>query len=46
MSFDPVAEALAPWKVEDYLNHTDYSVPVEYAPSEFALEFVTFMPTP
>jgi len=43
VSFDPVAEALAPWKVEDYLNHTDYSVPVEYAPSEFALEFVTFI---
>lgn len=32
-----------PWKVEDYLNATDYSVPPEYVPSEFALEFVTFI---
>lgn len=40
---DPVAEALAPWKVEDYLNHTDYSVATDYVPSNFALEFVTFI---
>lgn len=40
---DPVAEALAPWKVEDYLNATDYSVDVNYIPSDFALEFVTFI---
>ena len=32
-----------PWKVEDYLNQTDYSVPASYVPSEFALEFVTFI---
>jgi len=38
-----VAEALAPWKVEDYLNKTDYSVDPNYVPSEFALEFVTFI---
>jgi phage terminase large subunit-like protein len=40
---DPVAEALAPWKVEDYLNQTDYSVDPDYVPSAFALEFVTFI---
>ena len=38
-----VAEALAPWKVEDYLNSTDYSVDESYVPSDFALEFVTFI---
>lgn len=38
-----VAEALAPWKVEDYLNNTDYSIDPSYVPSEFALEFVTFI---
>ena len=32
-----------PWKVEDYLNATDYSVDPKYVPSEFALEFVTFI---
>ena len=36
---DPVATALAPWKVEDYLNSTDYSDDPDYVPSEFALEF-------
>lgn len=40
---DPVAEALAPWKVEDYLNSTDYSDDPQYVPSTFALEFVTFI---
>lgn len=40
---DPVAEALAPWKVEDYLNATDYADDPSYVPSEFALEFVTFI---
>lgn len=43
MSFDPVAEALAPWKVEDYLNATSYTVDPSYVPSDFALEFVTFI---
>lgn len=43
MSFDPVAEALAPWKVEDYLNATSYTVDTGYVPSDFALEFVTFI---
>jgi len=43
MTFDPVAEALAPWKVEDYLNATDYQLNPNYVPSEFALEFVTFI---
>lgn len=41
--FDPVAEALAPWKVEDYLNHTSYKLDVNYVPSDFALQFVTFI---
>jgi len=40
---DPVAEALAPWTVEQYLNETDYSVDPHYVPSDFALEFVTFI---
>lgn len=40
---DPVAEALAPWKVEDYLNNISYEVPADYVPSDFALEFVTFI---
>ena len=40
---DPVAEALAPWKVEDYLNNISYEVPSDYVPSDFALEFVTFI---
>lgn len=40
---DPVAEALAPWNVEQYLNATDYSDDPNYVPSEFALEFVTFI---
>lgn len=37
------AEVKAPMKVEDYLNQTDYSIPPGYVPSEFALEFVTFI---
>lgn len=40
---DHVAEALAPWKVEDYLNATDYADDPDYVPSNFALEFVTFI---
>lgn len=40
---DPVGEALEPWKVEDYLNSTNYNVDANYVPSEFALEFVTFI---
>jgi predicted phage terminase large subunit-like protein len=43
MTFDPVAEALAPWKVEDYLNNTSYELDPSYVPSDFALEFVTFI---
>ena len=43
MTSDAVAEALAPWKVEDYLNNTDYAVDPSYVPSDFALEFVTFI---
>jgi predicted phage terminase large subunit-like protein len=38
-----VEQALAPWKVEEYLNQTDYSVDPDYVPSTFALEFVTFI---
>ena len=40
---DAVAEALEPWKVEQYLNATDYAVDAYYVPSEFALEFVSFI---
>lgn len=40
---DPVAEGLASWKVEDYLNNISYEVPADYVPSDFALEFVTFI---
>ena len=43
MTFDPVAEALAPWKVEDYLNDISYQIDTNYVPSDFALEFVTFI---
>ena len=43
VSSDPTGDALAPWKVEDYLNATDYSVDPDYVPSDFALEFVTFI---
>lgn len=32
-----------PWKVEDYLNATDYGIDPSYVPSEFALEFVNFI---
>lgn len=32
-----------PWKVEDYLNKTDYTTAPDYVPSDFALEFVTFI---
>lgn len=38
-----VAEVLAPWKVEDYLNKTDYTLDPKYVPSAFAFEFVTFI---
>jgi predicted phage terminase large subunit-like protein len=40
---DATTQADAPWKVEDYLNSTDYSVDASYVPSEFALEFVSFI---
>lgn len=32
-----------PWKVEDYLNATDYELDASYVPSDFALQFVTFV---
>jgi predicted phage terminase large subunit-like protein len=39
-----IAEAVKQsWQVEDYLNNTDYSVPVDYVPSDFALKFVNFI---
>lgn len=40
---DAVEQALAPWKVEDYLNNTNYADDPSYVPSDFALEFVTFI---
>lgn len=33
----------SPWKVEDYLNATDYKHDPTYIPSLFALEFVNFI---
>ena len=38
-----VIESVAPWTVEQYLNSTDYSIDPYYVPSQFALEFVTFI---
>lgn len=32
-----------PWKVEDYLNATQYAIDPNYVPSDFALEFITFI---
>jgi len=40
---DPVEELLASMKVEDFLNATNYSVKPGYVPSDFALQFVTFI---
>jgi predicted phage terminase large subunit-like protein len=40
---DATTKTEAPWKVEDYLNRTDYLVDPDYVPSQFALEFVTFI---
>lgn len=40
---DHVAEALAPFKVEDYLNQVNYTVDPYYVPSDFALGFVSFI---
>jgi phage terminase large subunit-like protein len=40
---DPVSKALSPWMVEDYLNATDYSDDPDYIPSDFALQFVSFI---
>ena len=38
-SFDVIKEL----GVEDYLNTVNYSIPENYVPSEFSLEFVTFI---
>ena len=40
---DPVGDLIASMKVEDYLNATNYSVKPGYVPSDFALQFVTFI---
>ena len=32
-----------PMKVEDYLNNVSYEVPLDYIPSDFALEFINFI---
>jgi len=39
---DCVADVL-PWTVEEYLNSTNYIVDPNYVPSDFALEFITFI---
>jgi predicted phage terminase large subunit-like protein len=36
-------EGVAPLSVEEYLNRTNYTVDPKYVPSEFALEFITFI---
>lgn len=36
-------EVFSPKTVEDYLNGINYQIPKDYVPSEFALEFVTFI---
>lgn len=41
--FDPVTANFIPWKVEDYLAATSYVDDPDYVPSDFALEFVTFI---
>lgn len=38
-----VNDAGEPWKVEDYLNATTYQIDPGYVPSDFALEFITFI---
>jgi len=38
-----MTEIPKPLKVEDYLNQTDYNIAPGYTPSEFALEFITFI---
>lgn len=35
--------ATQPWKVEDYLRNISYKVDPTYVPSDFALEFVSFI---
>ena len=40
---DPVAEALAPWTVEEYINSVSYDDDPNYVPSAFALMFVNFI---
>lgn len=36
-------ESTIPMKVEDYLNNTNYKNDPNYVPSDFALEFITFI---
>src|SRR5690554_5185031 len=50
MTVKPLTQAVrrvhedgSPWGVEDYLNNVSYQVPADYVPSDFALEFVTFI---
>lgn len=45
---DPLSQAITNVvpdiiSVEDFLNNVDYSIPANYVPSEFALEFVSFI---
>jgi len=43
MSQTATKEIFSPKKVEEYLNSTSYEDDKDYVPSEFALEFVTFI---
>jgi len=38
-----IGEVASALQVDDYLNATDYKIDPEYVPSDFALEFVTFI---
>ena len=38
-----IDQVFAPKKVEEYLNEISYEIPKDYIPSDFALEFVTFI---
>lgn len=40
---DVVEAGVAEFQVEDFLNSVDYSIDPSYVPSDFALEFVTFI---
>ena len=36
-------QSVEPWKVENYLKHVNYGIDPRYVPSDFALEYVSFI---